>query len=70
MLEKRKYEKPIRAWVPEVGYNYIRGYGEFLTEEFFRSASEFNDQGFAEVVTFSGERKQINKEGKLFELKC
>lgn len=55
---------PVRAYFEDVGYNYIKGYGKLLFEgELFKEATVFDESGHAEVVTFSGERHKIDKDG-------
>lgn len=64
MLEKGR--RPTRCYVEEVGYNYISAPGKFLSpNEWFKSATEFNDEGFAIVENFSKKKMQIDINGKL-----
>jgi len=68
MLEIRK-GRPTRCYVEEVGYNYIVGPGKFLyPDEWFRSATEFNDEGIAIVENFSKKKMRIDIHGKLEEI--
>ena len=68
MLENRK-SKPTRCYVEEVGYNYIVGPGRFLyPDEWFRSATEFNDEGIAIVENFSKKKMRIDMNGNLEEI--
>lgn len=62
MIGGRNY--PIRVRVEERGYNYIKCFGKLLFEEtFFKEATTFDENGYAEVVMASGERKKIDKNG-------
>lgn len=62
MTNERKY--PIRVRFEGIGYNYIKGFGQLLFDGIlFKEATFFNDEGYAEVVTDSGERKRIDKNG-------
>ena len=69
MLEKSKVTLPVRCYVEEIGYNYIMSNCTFLyPSEWFRSATEFNDEGFAIVESFSKKKMKIVIYGKLEEI--
>ena len=69
MLETRKRIKPVRCYVEEVGYNYIIPNYQFLyPAEWFLSATEFNEEGYAIVESFSKKKMRIDIHGKLEEI--
>ncbi len=62
MIVKREY--PYRVYFEDQGYNYVKCVGELLFDGvLFSEATIFDEDGFAEVVTFSGEKKKIDKYG-------
>ena len=69
MLKQKELKKPVRCYLEEVGYNYIHSPGKILyPQEWFLSATEFNDDGYAIVESFSRKKMKIDTNGNLCDI--
>lgn len=69
MLTAQQQKKPVRCFLEEVGYNYIQSPGKLLyPKEWFVSATEFNEEGYAIVENSSKKKMRIDTNGNLEEI--
>lgn len=66
MNNEEKY--PVKVYFDDLceeykGYNYMVSFGKLLFKNNFKMATSFDENGYAEVTTFSGETKRIDKKG-------